>query len=46
MAWTCSKCGATNDGLIAGLNPCHFRQPQEDHNFTANTGNSNLLLPR
>jgi hypothetical protein len=32
---TCPKCGATNDGSITGLNPCHLRDPRENHNFVA-----------
>ena len=33
MASVCTKCGATNDGLINGIDPCRKRNPVEDHNF-------------
>lgn len=29
----CSKCGVESDGSIAGFNPCHLRDPVQDHNF-------------
>ena len=29
----CTKCGATNDGTILGLAPCHLLTPREPHNF-------------
>ncbi len=33
MVSTCNKCGATNDGNFAGWDPCHLRDPKENHDF-------------
>eukprot|EP00666_Eupelagonemidae_sp_cell4sb_P012282 gene12282-8306_t len=33
----CTKCGAVASGgaVTGGANPCHLRQPSEDHSFGA-----------
>jgi hypothetical protein len=33
MSSTCSKCGATSDGLEIGVENCRSRVPKEEHNF-------------
>ena len=40
----CTKCGATNDGNIAGLNPCHLRTVVEDHNFLSSLSTGFLAV--
>ena len=30
----CTKCGARDDGTFNGYNPCHLRDPIENHAFT------------
>ena len=44
MSATCSKCGATNNGVIVGFRPCHLRYPPEDHIFFRNTGKTQCLI--
>jgi hypothetical protein len=41
---SCTKCGCTSNGTIAGFRPCHLRDPVEDHNFVVPIGMSIYLV--